>query len=145
MQWYFKNNDSGSDKKCGIVFASIGFVATNPLGSRKEVKTLAEKRQHRYAFYLDDEENEMLLSQTKEYNISVSKLIRLLILYQCIKFPPKEIRSVVPELRRIGNNLNQIARALNSKSYVTDKEIRNAISELRNCERQLLKNFDTGR
>ena len=112
---------------------------------KKGVKHLPRKRQHRYAFYLDDEENEMLLSQTKEYNVSVSKLIRLLILYQCIKFPPKEIRSVVPELRRIGNNLNQIARALNSKSFVTDKEIRNAITELRACEKQLLENFDTGR
>ena len=112
---------------------------------KKGVKHLPRKRQHRYAFYLDDEENEMLLSQTKEYNVSVSKLIRLLILYQCIKFPPKEIRSVVPELRRIGNNLNQIARALNSKSFVTDKEIRNAIIELRDCEKQLLENFDTGR
>ena len=106
---------------------------------------MPRKRQHRYAFYLDDEENEMLLSQTKEYNVSVSKLIRLLILYQCIKFPHKEIRSVIPELRRIGNNLNQIARALNSKSFVTDKEIRNAITELRDCEKQLLENFELGR
>jgi hypothetical protein len=109
------------------------------------VKYLPRKRQHRYAFYLDDEENEMLLSLTKRFCMSVSEIIRLLIMYQCIKFPPKEIRSVVPELRRIGNNLNQIARALNSKSFVTDKEIRNAITELRDCEKQLLENFDTGR
>ena len=106
---------------------------------------MPRKRQHRYAFYLDDEENEMLLSLTKRFCMSVSEIIRLLIMYQCIRFPPKEIRSVVPELRRIGNNLNQIARALNSKSFVTDKEIRNAIAELRDCEKQLLENFDTGR
>ena len=106
---------------------------------------MPRKRQHRYAFYLDDEENEMLLSLTKRFCMSISDIIRLLIMYQCIKFPPKEIRSVVPELRRIGNNLNQIARALNSKSFVTDKEIRNAITELRNCEKQLLENLDTGR
>ena len=106
---------------------------------------MARKRQHRYAFYLDDEENEMLLSLTKRFCMSVSEIIRLLIMYQCIRFPPKEIRSVVPELRRIGNNLNQIARALNSKSFVTDKEIRNAITELRDCEKQVLENFDTGR
>ena len=112
---------------------------------KKGVKHLPRKRQHRYAFYLDDEENEMLLSLTKRFCMSISDIIRLLIMYQCIKFPPKEIRSVVPELRRIGNNLNQIARALNSKSFVTDKEIRNAITELRNCEKQLLENFDTGR
>lgn len=106
---------------------------------------MPRKRQHRYAFYLDDEENEMLLSLTKRFCMSVSEIIRLLIMYQCIRFPPKEIRSVVPKLRRIGNNLNQIARALNSKSFVTDKEIRNAITELRDCEKQLLENFDTGR
>ncbi len=106
---------------------------------------MPRKRQHRYAFYLDDEENEMLLSLTKRFCMSVSEIIRLLIMYQCIRFPPKEIRSVVPELRRIGNNLNQIARSLNSKSFVTDKEIRNAIAELRDCEKQLLENFDTGR
>ena len=106
---------------------------------------MPRKRQHRYAFYLDDEENEMLLSLTKRFCMSVSEIIRLLIMYQCIRFPPKEIRSVVPELRRIGNNLNQIARALNSKSFVNDKEIRNAITELRDCEKQLLENFDTGR
>ena len=106
---------------------------------------MPRKRQHRYAFYLDDEENEMLLSLTKRFCMSISDIIRLLIMYQCIKFPPKEIRSVVPELRRIGNNLNQIARALNSKSFVTDREIRNAITELRDCEKQLLEKFDTGR
>ena len=83
---------------------------------------MPRKRQHRYAFYLDDEENEMLLSQTKEYNVSVSKLIRLLILYQCIKFPPKEIRSVVPELRRIGNNLNQIASKAHTLGFVDERE-----------------------
>ena len=44
--------------------------------------------------------------------------------------------------------LEQIGRMLiqdNSKSFVTDKEIRNAITELRDCEKQLLENFDTGR
>lgn len=77
MPYFFKSNGSGRGKNRGIVFASIGFVATNPLVSRKEVKKLPRKRQHRYAFYLDDMENEMLLSQTKEYNISVSKFIKI--------------------------------------------------------------------
>lgn len=43
MPYFFKNNGSGNDKKHGIVFASIGFVATNPLASRKEVKNCREK------------------------------------------------------------------------------------------------------
>lgn len=153
MPYFFKNNDSGNDKKHGIVFASIGFVATNPLVSRKEVKKLPRKRQHRYAFYLDDMENEMLLSQTKEYNISVSKFIRMLILYQCIKFPPKEIRSVVPELRRIGNNLNQIALhkntdnlhchiVVNSVSFVDGKKFNDNkafLNKMRNVSDTLCK------
>lgn len=145
MQLFFRNKGGGSDKKGGIVFASIGFVATNPLVRRKENEKVPRNRQHRHAFYLSDEENKVLISLTEEYGLSVSQLIRMLLLYQSIKYPPKEIRSVIPELRRIGNNLNQIARALNSKAFVNDKEIKKAITELRDCEIKLLENFETGR
>ena len=106
---------------------------------------MPRNRTHRYAFYLNDEENEMLLSLKSRFHMSISELIRLLIMYQHIKFPPKDIHSVVAEFRRTGNNLNQIARALNSKALVNPKEITNAIAELRACEKQLLEKFEIRR
>ena len=100
------------------------------------------KRSHVIKTRLDDDEYEFFLRKCQVYGMNQSEMIRTslekLQIYPVIKFSPvnKELLSKVDELitegKRIGNNLNQIARALNSDSFdpgiITD--IRRALGDL---------------
>jgi len=91
---------------------------------------------------MNDEEYEFFIKQCETYGFSQSEMIRTsldkLVIKPVIKFSPvnKELLSKVDELitegKRIGNNLNQISRALNSgypdQSLSTD--IRRALGDL---------------
>ena len=76
---------------------------------------------------MNDEEYEFFIKQCEAYGFSQSEMIRTsldrLVIKPVIKFSPvnKELLSKIDELiaegKRIGNNLNQIARALNSDSF----------------------------
>ena len=85
------------------------------------------KRDHVIKARLDDDEYEFFLRKCKVYGMNQSEMIRSsldnLVINPVIKFSPvnKELLSKIDELitegKRIGNNLNQIARAINSDSF----------------------------
>ena len=82
------------------------------------------KRSHVIKTRLDDDEYEFFLRKCQVYGMNQSEMIRAsldkLVINPVIKFSPvnKELLSKIDELiatgNRIGNNLNQIARAINS-------------------------------
>ena len=100
------------------------------------------KRSHVIKTRLDDDEYEFFLRKCKVYGMNQSEMIRAsldkLAIHPVIKFSPvnKELLSKIDELitegKRIGNNLNQIARAINSgypdQSLLAD--IRRALGDL---------------
>ena len=111
----------------------------------------APKRTHVIKARLDDDEYEFFMKQCEVYKMTQSKMIRTsldrLQIYPVIKFSPvnKELLSKINELitegKRIGNNLNQIARALNSDSFdpgITT-EIRRALGDLAEWKYEILK------
>ena len=111
----------------------------------------APKRTHVIKARLDDDEYEFFMKQCEVYKMTQSKMIRTsldrLQIYPVIKFSPvnKELLSKIDELitegKRIGNNLNQIARALNSDSFdpgITT-EIRRALGDLAEWKYEILK------
>ena len=91
---------------------------------------------------MNDEEYEFFKKQCETYGFTQSAMIRTsldkLVIKPVIKFSPvnKELLSKVDELitegKRIGNNLNQIARALNSgyPDQSLSSEIRRALGDL---------------
>ena len=102
----------------------------------------APKRSHVIKARLDDEEYGSFIKRCEVYRMTQSKMIRVsldkLVINPVIKFSPvnKELLSKVDELitegKRIGNNLNQIARALNSgyPDQSLSSEIRRALGDL---------------
>ncbi len=100
------------------------------------------KRSHVIKTRLDDDEYEFFLLKCKAYEMNQSEMIRAsldkLVINPVIKFSPvnKELLSKIDELitegKRIGNNLNQIARALNSgfPDQSLESEIRRALGDL---------------
>ena len=100
---------------------------------------------------MNDEEYDFFKKQCETYGFTQSAMIRTsldkLVIKPVIKFSPvnKELLSKVDELitegKRIGNNLNKIARALNSDSFdpgiTTD--IRRALGDLAEWKYEILQ------
>ena len=112
----------------------------------------APKRTHVIKARLDDEEYESFIKRCEVYRMTQSKMIRVsldkLVINPVIKFSPvnKELLSKVDELitegKRIGNNLNQIARTLNewhSPYPAMAKELREAAADLAALKYEVLK------
>ena len=109
------------------------------------------KRSHVIKTRLDDDEYEFFLRKCKAYGMNQSEMIRVsldkLVINPVIKFSSvnKELLSKIDELitegKRIGNNLNQIARALNSgfldQSF--ESEIRRALGDLAEWKYEILQ------
>ena len=111
----------------------------------------APKRTHVIKARLDDDEYESFMKRCEVYKMTQSKMIRTslerLQIYPVIKFSPvnKELLSKIDELitegKRIGNNLNQIARALNAgfPDQSLESEIRRALGDLAEWKYEILK------
>ena len=109
------------------------------------------KRSHVIKTRLDDEEYKFFLLKCKAYGMNQSEMIRTsldkLVINPVIKFSPvnKELLSKIDELitegKRIGNNLNQIARALNSgfPDQSIESEIRRALGDLAEWKYEILQ------
>ncbi len=109
------------------------------------------KRSHVIKTRLDDDEYEFFLRKCQVYGMNQSEMIRTslekLQIYPVIKFSSvnKELLSKVDELitegKRIGNNLNQIARALNSgyPDQSLSSDIRRALGDLAEWKYEILQ------
>ena len=100
---------------------------------------------------MNDEEYEFFIKQGEAYGFSQSEMIRTsldkLVIKPVIKFSPvnKELLSKIDELitegKRIGNNLNQIARALNADFFdvgIVDA-IKKALGDLAGWKYEILQ------
>ena len=109
------------------------------------------KRSHVIKTRLDDDEYKFFLLKCKAYGMNQSEMIRTsldkLVINPVIKFSPvnKELLSKIDELitegKRIGNNLNQIARAINSDSFDAGitTDIRRALGDLAEWKYEILQ------
>ena len=79
-----------------------------------------KKRPHQVTFRLSDEELEQLKSNIVKSGLRQQEYLRRAALSVQI-MNTDELKEVWPELKRQGNNLNQIAKQLNSRQYVDFK------------------------
>jgi len=80
------------------------------------------KRNHRVAVRLDDAEYTKLITAVERAGISQESFLRHLIGgYSPREKPPPDYYAMMEELRRIGNNLNQIARAAHITGAIDTK------------------------
>ena len=84
-----------------------------------------------------DEENE-LLRLCETLRCSKSDVFRRLIKYKVVYGkPPLEFGKLIAELRRIGVNLNQLARSVNANGFFNAAELRQALDDLYALEHKL--------
>ena len=101
------------------------------------------KRQIPIQVYLDESEYNKVKEWSAASKRTMSDYIReLLDDSQPVAFPPIEYQEVLRELRKIGINLNQIARHLNEGGTATKEiveEVRSAALDLADLKYEILK------
>ena len=100
------------------------------------------KRNHRVVFYLNDKEFEAFEQKAKRSSRSREAFIRKVIKDVQIKeLPPADLHKLIWELRRVGNNIDQILMIANSKGILNIPDLRKAISDLREAEKLIVSQY----
>ena len=87
---------------------------------------------------LDQSEEDELLRLCDTLNCTKSEVFRRLLKYKIVYGkPPLEFGKLIAEIRRVGVNLNQIARAINAKGFMNGSELRQALDDLYELEHKL--------
>ena len=99
-------------------------------------------RNHRVVFYLNDKEFEAFEQKGKRSSRSREAFIRSAIQEVQIKeLPPADLHKLVWEIRRVGNNIDQILMIANSKGILNIPDLRKAIDDLREAEKQIVSQY----
>ena len=100
------------------------------------------KRNHRVVFYLNDKEFEAFEEKAKRSSRSREAFIRKAIEDVQIKeLPPADLHKLIWELRRVGNNIDQILMIANSKGILNIPDLRKAIDDLRETEKLIVSQY----
>ncbi|WP_460544395.1 plasmid mobilization relaxosome protein MobC [Echinicola sediminis] len=85
-----------------------------------------ERRTARFSFRMNDEEVRQLASLCEISNLPAADVVRSCVFKNRLpqaKLPKLDLQTYV-ELKRIGNNINQIAKHYNSKFDVSDERLK---------------------
>ena len=99
-------------------------------------------RNHRVVFYLNDREFEAFEEKAKRSSRSREAFIRRAIQEVQIKeLPPADLHKLIWEIRRVGNNIDQILMIANAKGILNIPDFRKAIDDLREAEKLIVSQY----
>ena len=99
-------------------------------------------RNHRVVFYLNDKEFEAFKQKAKRSSRSREAFIRKAIEDVQIKeLPPTDLYKLIWEIRRVGNNIDQILMIANAKGILNIPDLRKAIDDLREAEKLIVSQY----
>ena len=99
-------------------------------------------RNHRVVFYLNDREFEAFEQKAKRSSRSREAFIRKAIEDVQIKeLPPADLHKLIWEIRRVGNNIDQILMIANAKGILNIPDFRKAIDDLREAEKLIVSQY----
>lgn len=100
------------------------------------------KRNHRVVFYLNDKEFDAFEQKAKRSSRSREAFIRKAIEDVQIKeLPPADLHKLIWEIRRVGNNIDQILMIANAKGILNIPDLRKAIDDLREAEKLIVSQY----
>ena len=99
-------------------------------------------RNHRVVFYLNDKEFEAFEEKAKRSSRLWESFIRRAIQEVQIKeLPPADLHKLIWEIRRVGNNIDQILMIANTKGILNIPDLRKAIDDLREAEKLIVSQY----
>ena len=113
-----------------------------PLIPRHERRVIMRKRNNRIVFYLNDKELATLDRKVKKAGRSREAFIRNAVAdIQIKEAPPADLHKLIWEIRRVGNNIDQILMIANSKGILNIPDLRKAIDDLREVEKLIVSQY----
>ena len=109
------------------------------------------KRKNTLTVRLTDKEREQIVKQAEKAKMNLTDFIVAVTGHPLI-FVPEDLKPAVTEMKKIGNNINQIARKINSgavRSYNFDEvieqqnEIIALLQEIANANREICKKLSS--
>lgn len=105
-----------------------------------------EKRTIMILFRVNPNEYEIIKKKTITSGMSMSAFIRKTLLdKKIVSAPPADFPALIREVKRIGGNLNQIVRKLNTLGIAHSLELEKCENEIRETERMLYRTFRPGK
>lgn len=106
----------------------------------------AQGRKRDVRVRLPDDQHGVAVAEAARQDVSLSRYVRTLLLEHCLtERPPDEVASALSSLSRqlsaIGNNLNQIARALNAGHHAPVSQVLRDVQAANAETRALLRNL----
>ena len=99
-------------------------------------------RNHRVVFYLNDKEFEAFKEKAKRSSRSRESFIRRAIQEVQIKeLPPADLHKLIWEIRRVGNNIDQILMIANARGLLDVPQLRKAMADLRETEKLIADTY----
>lgn len=97
-------------------------------------------------FYVTPHQKEKLARTAAKAGIGISECLRRMIdKLKIIEKPSAEVSSLLVEIRKVGTNLNQIARVLNAKGFFIPDELSAALDGLNAAENKICDAFTPGK
>lgn len=97
-------------------------------------------------FRVTESEYEIIKKKVEQSGLSMSEFARKTFLgKKIVSAPPADFPTLIREVKRIGGNLNQLVRKLNTLGIAHSYELENCGNEIRETERMLYRTFRPGR
>ena len=134
---------------CGITFTSNGLWGHNParqgfapLIPRLKGEMNMKKRIHEIKIRFSPDELATLNKQVEKAGISREQFCRNAIQGVAIREnPPADLHKLIWEIRRVGNNIDQILMIANTKGILNIPDLRKAIDDLREVEKLIVSQY----
>ena len=98
------------------------------------------KRNHRVVVYFDDGEYSLLLNKVKKSGMSREAFLRKIVAEVQIKEAPHaDVPMLIREMRRVGYNIDQILKRINSGNIIDLPQFRKDMEDLRNVTRMVVE------
>ena len=95
-----------------------------------------KKRTHAFCLRLTEEEFKNLTGKAADAGISREEFCRRILRGAEVKaHPPANVPQLIREIRRVGNNIDQILMIANAKGLLDVPQLRKAMADLRDVEK----------
>ena len=105
-----------------------------------------EKRTIMILFRVNPREYETIKKKVDESGLNMSLFIRKTLMdKKIVSAPPADFPTLIREIKRVGGNLNQLVRKLNTLGIAHSLDLENCENEIREAERMLYRTFRPGK
>ena len=97
-------------------------------------------------FRVTQKEYEIIKTKVEQSGLSMSEFARKTFLdKKIVSAPPADFPALIREIKRVGGNLNQLVRKLNTLGIAHSLDLENCENEIRETERMLYRTFRPGK